>query len=171
MVRLLSRLLLLVALTIGLVGVSPHALAQDATPAAEAPAPGEGVSFTPIGAADGVSVPNPAMLLAVRVQMDAGATAPLVAGNASSGLFMVEAGEFTVQIDAPGSVTRSASAGGQIETPQAGDVTVLKAGDVAYVPGDVAGELRNARDLPAIGVIFLVTPSMTGAAPAATPAS
>lgn len=170
MVRSLSRLLLLIALAIGFVGVSGHSEAQEATPAAESPAPGEGVSFTPIGAADGVTVPSPAMLLAIRVQMDAGAMAPLMAGNASSGLFMVEAGEFTVQIDAPWSVTRSASAGGQIETPQAGDVTVLKAGDVAYVPGDVAGELRNARNLPAIGVIFLVTPSMTGAA-AATPAS
>lgn len=169
MVRSLSRLLLLVPLTIGLVGVSTHALAQDATPAAEAPAPGEGIRFTPIGMADGVTVPNPAMLLAVRVQMDAGATAPLVAGNAASGLFMVEAGEFTVQIDAAWSVTRSASAGGQIELPQAAEVTELNAGDVANLPGDVAGELRNAGDLPAIGVIFLVTPGMTGAA--ATPES
>jgi uncharacterized cupin superfamily protein len=111
------------------------------------------------------------MLLAVRVQMEAGATAPLVAGNASSGLFMVEAGEFTVQIDAAWSVTRSASAGGQIEAPAAGDIVLLKAGDVAYVPGDVAGELRNDGDLPAIGVIFLVTPAMTSTAPVATPAA
>jgi uncharacterized cupin superfamily protein len=159
----------LVALSIALLGVSAHSLAQDATPSAEAPVPGEGVSFTPIGAADGVIVPSPAMLLAVRVQMEAGATAPLVAGNASSGLFMVEAGEFTVQIDAAWSVTRSASAGGQIESPQADEVTLLKAGDVAYVPGDVAGELRNAGDLPALGVIFLVSPAMNDAAAVATP--
>jgi uncharacterized cupin superfamily protein len=160
----------LVALTSGLLGASAQSLAQDATPAAETPMPGEGVSFAPIGAADGVTVPNPAMLLAVRVQMDAGATAPLVAGNASSGLLMVEAGEFTVQIDADWSVTRSASAGGQIDAPAAGDVVQLKAGDVAYVPGDVAGEMRNDCELPAIGVIFLVTPAMSGAAPVATPA-
>ena len=169
MLRSLFRVLLLVALFAGLLGSSPYGQAQDATPAADSPAPGEGVSFTPIGAADGVTVPNPAMLLAVRVQMDGGATAPLVAGKASSGLFMVEAGEFTVQIDAAWSVTRSASAGGQFETPQAGEVTVLKAGDVAYVPGDVAGELRNAGDLPAIGVIFLVTPAMASETVEGTP--
>lgn len=123
----------------------------------------------PIGVADGVKVPNPAMLLAIRVQMEAGSTAPLVSGDASSGLFMVEAGAFTVQIDAPWSLARSANAGGQIELPAAGDVVHLEAGDVAYIPGDVAGELRNDGDLPAIGVIFLVTPASPGEV-AATPA-
>lgn len=103
---------MLVALSIGLLWSSADSLAQDATPAADAPAPGEGVSFTPIGVAVGVTVPNPAILLAVRVQIDAGATAPLVAGNDSSGLCMVEAGECTVQIDAAWSVTCWASAGG-----------------------------------------------------------
>ncbi len=147
--RSLSRLFCLVALTIGLLGTSAHSPAQDATPAAEAPAPGDGFSFTPIGAADGVTVPSPALLPAVRGQMDAGATAPLVAGNASSGLFMVEAGEFRVQIDAAWRVTRSASAGGQIEALAAGDVIQFKAGDMAFVHGDVTG--GHAGDLASAG--------------------
>jgi quercetin dioxygenase-like cupin family protein len=168
-IRVFSRFLLLVALTVGTISIHGHVEAQDATPATEASAPGDGVRFMPIGGADGVTVPNPAMLLAVRVQMEPGATAPLVAGNASSGLFMVEAGAFTVQIDAPWSLTRSASAGGQLEAPAAGDVVELKAGDVAYVPADVAGELRNDDDLPAIGVMFLVAPASPASATIATP--
>jgi uncharacterized cupin superfamily protein len=168
-IRVVSRFLLLAALTIGAIGATVHASAQDATPPSEATAPGDGVSFMPIGGADGVTVPSPAMFLAVRVQMEAGATAPLVAGNASSGLFMVEAGTFMVQIDAPWNVTRSASAGGQLETPAAGDLVQLKAGDVAFVPADAAGELRNDEDLPAVGVIFLVAPASAESAVAATP--
>ena len=42
-------------------------------------------------------------------------------------------------------------------------------GDVAYVPGDVASDLRNDDELPAIGAIFLVTPSMGDIAAEATP--
>jgi uncharacterized cupin superfamily protein len=93
----------------------------------------------------------------------------LVAGNPSTGLFMVEAGVFTVQIDESWNVTRSASAGGQLETPGADDVVRLEAGDVAYVPADVAGELRNDEDLPAIGVMFLVSPASADPTTAATP--
>jgi uncharacterized cupin superfamily protein len=170
MIRGLSRFLLFGVLTAWTIWASIHAQAQDATPATEAPVLGEGVSFMPIGGADGVTVPNPAMFLAVRVQIEPGAAAPLVAGNASSGLFMVEAGTFVVQVDAPWSLTRSASAGGQLEAPAAGDVVELKAGDVAFVPADVAGELRNEEDLPAIGVIFLVAPASVDSRVAATPA-
>ena len=170
MIRVVSRCLLLAALTIGAVSTNVHVLAQDATPATEVAIPGDGVSFMPIGGADGVMVPSPAMLLAVRVQMEPDATAPLVAGNASSGLFMVEAGAFMVQIDAPWSLTRSASAGGQLEAIAPGDVVQLKAGDVAYVPADAAGDLRNDDDHPAIGVIFLVAPASVESADAATPA-
>lgn len=169
MIRVLSRFLLLAALSICAVSATPHTSAQDATPPAEATAPGEGVSFMAIGGVDGVTVPNPAMLLAIRVQMDPGATAPLVSGNPSAGLFMVEAGVFTVQIDGTWNVTRSASAGGQRETPGAGDVVRLEAGDVAYVPADVAGDLRNDEDLPAIGVLVLVSPATTDPMTAATP--
>ncbi len=169
MTRRVSRLLILIALAIGMIVANVHVLAQDAAPDTEATAPGDGVRFTPVGGADGVTVPNPAMLLAVRVQIEPGAAAPLVAGNAASGLFMVEAGAFTAQIDAPWSLTRSASAGGQLEALAAGDVVELKAGDVAYVPPDVSGELRNDGDLPAIGVMFLVAPATVDAAGAATP--
>ena len=167
--REFSRFLLFALLTIGAVGATLHTSAQDATPPSEATAPGEGVSFMPIGGVDGVTVPNPGMLLAIRVQMEPGATAPLVAGNPSTGLFMVEAGVFTVQIDGSWNVTRSASAGGQLEAPAAGDVVRLEAGDVAYVPADVAGELRNDEDLPAIGVMFLVSPASADPTAAATP--
>jgi uncharacterized cupin superfamily protein len=169
-IRVVSRFLLLAALALGSASATVHTAAQEATPGSEATMSGEGVSFMPIGGADGVAVPNPAMLLAARVQMEPGTTAPLVAGNASSGLFMVEAGTFTVQIDAPWSVTRSASAGGQIEAPAANDVVQLKAGDVAFVPANVGGELRNDDDLPAVGVIFLVAPASGESAVATTPA-
>lgn len=77
------------------------------------------------------------MLLAVRVPIGASAVTPLAPGNAFSGLCTMEAGEITVQIDAGWSVTRSASAEGQVEAPHSGELTVLKAGEVSNVPGDV----------------------------------
>lgn len=49
----------------------------------------------PIGAADGVMVPSPAMPQAGRVLIDPGGTAPLVAGSDASGLFMVRFSRFS----------------------------------------------------------------------------
>ena len=59
-----------------------------------------------------------------------------------------------------------------IEAVSAGQEMTIAAGDVAYIPGSVAGELRNDGQEPAVGLIFLIAPGGTlprDAAPAVAP--
>jgi hypothetical protein len=49
-----------------------------------------------------------------------------------------------------------------------GEEVVLEAGDVAWIPGSVSGEIRNDGQEPAEGIVFLVGPpeAMSAATPA-----
>ena len=72
---------------------------------------------------------------------------PILAADPSSGMCLVEAGTITIQAEAPVSVTRGATLG---EAIPAGEAGMLEAGDAAYIPGSINGEIRNDGDEPAV---------------------
>ena len=175
-------LLPVVVVLLGLVGgwARPGVVAQEASPAAgmaEA-----GVTFEPVSFASGVALPSAADLFVVRLGLDPGAGLPIEASDPTSGMLLVEAGAVTVRVDVPLSVTRGAGLLGAIATAEAtgdftaateavaaGEEVTLEAGDAVFIPGGVAGEMRNDGQERAVGLGFLAIPS-DGMAAAATPA-
>ena len=157
----------------------PVAIAQEATPAAEELA---GVTFEPLGFAMGVDLASPADMLVVRFSLEPGAGFPLEASDPTGGMVVVESGAFTVRVEEMawtvnrGEALRAAMAEGgdeadfaaSMEEVAMGEEAVLEAGDVAWVPGSVSGEIRNDGQEPAEGIVFLVGPpeAMSAATPA-----
>ena len=159
------------------------AMAQDSTPAAGPPPDEEGVTFTPLGFAPGVALPAQGDLILIDLTIDPGAVSTFLESDPVGGLLYVESGEFTV-VNATStlSVTRGqamqeAMAAGAMddsafqETIEAGQETTLATGDVVYVPGNIAGEIRNDGDEVAEGTIVLIAPGGTLGGPEGTPAS
>jgi hypothetical protein len=171
---------------LGIMTVRVHsdAVAQDATPAA-GDMMQEGVSFVPLGFAAGVELPSPADLIAVRVIVDPGVSSPFAEEDPTGGMLVVESGVFTMRIETAWTVTRGGvlkqamaapegdgDIAGAIEAVSAGQEATIAAGDVAYIPGSVAGELRNSGQEPAVGLIVLIAPGgilPAEAQPGATP--
>ena len=166
-----------------------RALAQEATPAVEELAL-EGVSFEPLAVTSGLTLPSPGDLVLVRIGLDPGAVLPSDPADPSLAMVLIETGELTVQLDAPVTVTRAGSfgpalataeAGGEFVAPEAtvaaGEEVTLQAGDVAYLPANVSGEVRNDGTERVVGLAFIVAPPDQGDAvpaegtPAGTPAS
>ncbi len=192
----MRRVPLLVALVavalLGLVIVAqptPRALAQEATPAGEEFAL-EGVSFEPLAVTSGLTLPSPGNLVLVRIGLDPGAVLPSDPSDPSLAMVLIETGELTVQLDAPVTVTRAGSfapalataeAGGEFVAPgatvAAGEAVTLLAGDVAFLPANVGGEVRNDGAERVVGLAFIVAPPEEGDAvpaegtPAGTPVS
>ena len=184
--RISSFLAVFALLAVALIGVaSPHlAWAQDASPAAGPPQEEEGVTFIPLGFAPGVTLPAQGDLLLVDLEIEPGAVSTFMESDPTGGMLYVESGTFTVVNETTSwSVTRgealqASMASGSMDDSEfmemipAGQETTLEAGDVAYIPGNVAGELRNDGDAIASGTIYLIAPGgLTGMAPEATPAS
>jgi quercetin dioxygenase-like cupin family protein len=145
--------------------VQSVAVAQDATPSAEEMMP-EGLTFEPIGFAQGVTVPSPADLTAARAGFEPGAGFPLEASDPEGAFVIVESGTLTVRVE---EVTWTISRGsGSSEEVALGEEATLEAGDSAYVPGGVTGEVRNNGQERAEALVFLVDPA--GAMAASTPA-
>src|SRR5215213_4338339 len=85
----------------------PVAVAQDATPSAEEMA---GLTFEPIGFADGVTLPSSADLTAARIGFDPGAGFPLEASDPEGAFVVVESGALTVRVEEmPWTITRGAA--------------------------------------------------------------
>jgi hypothetical protein len=181
-----SRMLSVVAvLLLGLAAVSwsGAARAQDATPAAdESMMMQEGVSFELVTLAPGVSAFDPADLVVVRIGLEPGAVSTFDAEDPYGGILLVESGAITATASKPWTVTRgaglmdammAAEESGDMsdvyETIAAGDEATLEAGDAAYIPGYVDGEMRNDGDEPASGLGFLIGPA-EGMMGEATPA-
>jgi hypothetical protein len=162
MLAFVGRLSLLIVLAVSAVVFSarPIALAQDASPEAGADAEmmQEGVTFMPIGFADGVALPSTASLIAIKATIEPGAKDVFGDDDPASGLLLVDSGALTIKIDAEVSVTRGDEEFGNFEMVAAGEETILEAGDVAYIPGSVAGEIRNDGNEQATGTIFLIIP-------------
>jgi quercetin dioxygenase-like cupin family protein len=159
--------------------VQPGAIAQEATPSADM-AP-EGATFEPLGFAQGVALPSPADMIVVRFGLEPGAGFPLEASDPTGGMVVVQSGAFTVRVEEMAwTISRGAALNAAMETGEEADFAaameevamgaeaVLEAGDVAWVPGSVSGEMRNDGQEPAEGLVFLVGPpeAMTAATPA-----
>jgi quercetin dioxygenase-like cupin family protein len=168
---LLLSVVVVMLLGIATLSAHPHALAQEATPAAEEYMP-EGTTFEPIGFAQGVMVPSPADLLAARVSFEPGIGFPFAASDPEGVLVVVESGALTVRVDELAwTITRGAALGALMATPEAegelsgameevtmGEEATLAAGDSAYIPGGVNGEVRNDGQERAEALVFLVSP-------------
>ena len=140
----------------------------------------EGVTFEPIAITSGLTLPSPADMIAARFRIEPGATLPLEASDPTGGMLIVESGTFTVRVDTPWAISRSGSLASSIATAEAsgtftspdeqiasGDEATLDAGDAAYIPGSISGEIRNDGTEAAVGLVVLVGPTeaMSGATP------
>jgi quercetin dioxygenase-like cupin family protein len=161
---------LALVLFLSLVGIEANAVrAQDATPAS-GPMEEAGVTYEPLGFLPGVTLPSTSDVVAVRITIDPGATSPFDASDPSGGVLIVESGTFTVHVEETGwTVSRGAalqeainaadeSMPGVIEQVTMGEDATLEAGDVAYIPGSVNGEIRNDGDEPAVGLAVIFGP-------------
>jgi hypothetical protein len=153
--------------------------AQNVTPAPSRAE--EDVTFDLIGYAQGAALPNPADLFALRLDLGPGGVSPISGANRAGAMLIVETGAITVNVEAPWTVNRKANLATAMATAEAdGDASaavapvaanedvILTAGDAAYIPGSVAGEIRNDGQERAVVLAFLVGPS--SGAGEATPA-
>ena len=151
-------------------------IAQEATPAPETD------PFALVGFAEGVDLPSPAELLVVRMGLAPGTGFPLEADDPTGGMVVVESGAFTVRVEEVAwTISRGAALGEAlaaaeeegnldiaVEEIAMGEEATLEAGDAAFVPGSVTGEIRNDGDERAEALVFLIAPAEAMAA--ATPA-
>jgi hypothetical protein len=160
-------LLAVVLLGIVALRVQPVAIAQEGTPAADMAT--EGSTYEPVSFALGVDVPSPADLFVVRIGLDPGTGFPIEESDPAAGILLVESGTFTVQVNGPVSVTRgtglgeameSAASAGDLRTAAeaiaAGEAVTLAAGDAAFIPSTLTGEIRNDGQERAVGLAFLM---------------
>ena len=131
------------------------AAAQEATPAEASGLP-EGVAFEGLGFGTTEELPAaPAEFQLVRVVIDPEAGLPRREDIVS--LISVESGALTIQMEAPLQVTR-AGALEELEEVAAGTAVTLEAGDSVVIPPNVAGEIRNDGDEPAVYLVAFVAP-------------
>jgi quercetin dioxygenase-like cupin family protein len=166
---------------------SGAARAQDATPTAGGVAAPVGVAFQPLGVAAGVTLPVPADLTMARAGFDPGATFAFEASDPEGSLLLVESGELTIRVEEQAwTVSRGAAldqamanategepdTSGVMEEVAMGQEATLRAGDVAYIPGNLTGEVRNDGQEPASALLVVIEPAraMTGGEAEATPA-
>ncbi len=174
--RVLLSVVFVIVLGATALSVQPQAIAQEATPAGEEM---EGITFEPVTFALAVDLMSPSDFFVARIGVDPGAAFPLEETDPTTGILLVESGAFTVQVEGPVSVTRGAEMGEAMaaaedtadistfmESVAAGEAVTLEAGDAAYIPANVAGEIRNEGQERAVGLAFLVVPpeGMTGEA-------
>jgi quercetin dioxygenase-like cupin family protein len=144
----------------------PVTIAQEATPAGVVIG---GVAFEPVALARGIALPSPGDLFVARAALDPGAVVPIEERDPALGILLVESGTLTVQVEAPMTVTRGAGLGEAMATAEAtgdfsalmksipaGQAVTLAAGDAAYIPANVAGEIRNEGQKRAVRLAFLV---------------
>jgi quercetin dioxygenase-like cupin family protein len=174
----LLSVVVVVLLGITAPGMHPVTRAQGVTPVAGIEP--EGVLFEPLAITSGVTLASPADIIAVRLSIEPGTGFPLETSDPTGGMMIVESGTFTVRVDAPWAVSRSGSIIAAIATAEAtgtytptdeqissGEEVTMGAGDAAYIPGSVNGEIRNDGDELAVAHIVLIGPTAgtTGATP------
>jgi quercetin dioxygenase-like cupin family protein len=150
--------------------VQPVAVAQEATPSADMGP--EGATYEPVSFALGIDVPSPADLFMIRIGLEPGTGFPIEESDPAAGILLVESGTFTVQVNGPVSVTRGEGLGEAMEGAEstgdlltaaeaiaAGEAVTLEAGDAAYIPGNITGDIRNDGQERAVGLVFTFGPS------------
>jgi quercetin dioxygenase-like cupin family protein len=175
-VRVLLSVAVVVLLGIVAAWRQPVASGQEATPAGVTIG---GVTFEPVALATGIALPSQGDLFVARAALEPGGVVPIEETDPVLGILLVESGTLTVQVEGPMTVTRGARLGEAMATAQAtgdfrallesvtaGQAVTLAAGDAAYFPANVAGEIRNEGQERAVRLAFLVLPpeAMTGAA-------
>ena len=150
---------LLVVMLVGLVVAGRgglRTLAQEGTPSADELGAPEGVSFMPLGFATAGKLPaTPADFSLVRFGVEPGASFTLEASDPSAALVYIETGALVVNVGVPITVTRAATIAA-FSTPGADENTApmpeemaagtdftMEAGDSAYFPPSISGEVRN----------------------------
>ena len=185
----MRRLLPVLALVVLMLGVATFlgrspVRAQESTPAAgdtamgATPASGdmsmEGLSFELVGVAPGVTLPGTVDLTVARAQFAPGAGFPFDASDPEGALVILESGELTISVEeqswhiSRGAALQTAMTddpmnpdmSGVLEEVAMGAEGVLQAGDVAHIPGNLTGEVRNNGDAPASALLVLMGPSM-----------
>ena len=174
--RLLLGLMGVVLLGVLALPAQPVAFAQEATPAGVEIS---GVTFEPVALATGIALPSPGDLFVARASLDPGGEVPIEVSDPALGILLVESGTLTLQVEGPVTVTRGAGLGEAMATAEAtgdfsalmesipaGQAVTLAAGDAAYIPANVAGQIRNEGQERAVRLAFLVLPpeDMTGEA-------
>jgi quercetin dioxygenase-like cupin family protein len=163
---------LALALLGGLVAGGAGAVrAQDATPAAGEMST-EGLTFTLLGIATDVALPSSGVVQVARAGFAPGAGFPFDPANPTAAFVVVESGTITTRVvEQAWTISRGAALRQAMATPEAmdmsgaleeiamGEEATLQAGDVAYIPGNVSGEVRNAGQEPASALVFLIAPS------------
>lgn len=184
--RILPMLVLVAVMMFGLsaLAVTPAVRAQDATPAAGDASMG-GLTFTLLGIAPGVTLPGAVDLQVARAGFEPGAGFPFDASDPVGVLVIMESGTLTMRVDeqawfvSRGAALQEAMSSGEMEPDMsavmeeipAGTEGIVEAGDVAHVPGNLTGEVRNKGDEPATALLVLMDPGMMGEGMAeATPA-
>jgi quercetin dioxygenase-like cupin family protein len=167
----------------------PIAVAQEATPAATEMA-GE-PTFTLLGLAPGATLPSPADLQVARVEFPPGVGFPFDASDPSGALVILESGSLTIHVEEQawtisrgGTLQQAMGAAqttnaepdmtGVLEEVAMGEDATLEAGDIAFVPGSLTGEVRNTGQDTASVLLVITAPQgmgMGGGAPEATPAT
>ena len=175
----LLSLVVVVLLGVLVLHAQPMVIAQEATPASVEIG---GVNFEPVALATDITLPSPGTLFVVRAALEPGAVVPIEERDPALGILLVESGTLTVQVEGPMTVTRGAGLGkamaaaeatgdfsALMESIPAGQAVILAVGDAAYIPANVAGEIRNEGQERAQRLAFLVLPP-EGMAGQATPA-
>ena len=185
--RILPMLALVVIVALGasVLALSSSVHAQDGTPIADDAGMG-GLSFTLLGIAPGVTLPGTVDFQVARAEFAPGAGFPFDASDPVGVLVIMESGTLTMRVDEQpwfvsrgGALQQAMSSGemepdmsGVLEEVPAGTEGTVEAGDVAHVPGNLTGEVRNMGDESATALLVLMDPGMMGAGMAeATPAS
>lgn len=165
-----------VLLGIVAVRVQPVAIAQEATPSAEDMM--EGITFEALAMALEVTLPSVGDIFLERFGLDPGAGFPIEAGDPTAALAVVESGELTIRLEGTLTVTRAEAMqaamsaveeGGDFaaatEEIAAGQEVTLSAGDSAFFPPNVSGEVRNDGQEQAVVLVVLVGPPETEGTP------
>ena len=174
---------------LGLVALAaqPPAFAQEGTPAADEAMSEEGLTYEAISFASGVDLVSPGDMIVARIGMEPGAGFAIDDSDPTGGIGVVESGSVTIWLDVPWTIARAGTFANAIATAEATGVyepemeeiaadeeATLEAGDSAYIPPSINGEIRNDGDEPAMLLAFLVGPPdemMAEGEGEATPAS
>ena len=148
-----------------------QALAQEATPLAQGSA--GGITYVPLGYLPGAAMPEAVDMEVARGTLAPGAGFPFAADDPAAAMMIMESGEITATVeDASWTISRGAAVAAVVtgtpaaagttevvEIIEAGETATFSAGDVAYIPGSVTGELHNSGAEPAVALLVTYLPS------------
>jgi quercetin dioxygenase-like cupin family protein len=131
-----------------------------------------GISYRPLGYFPAIALPESADTEIGRGTLEPGAGFEFGIDDPAAGLLIVESGELTVLVeDASWTVSRGAvvdaivtgtsapnGATDVVEVIDEGELATFSAGDIAFIPGNVTGELHNSGDEQAIALLITYTP-------------